>query len=673
MKILLTSISIEFPLAAYGLAAELRRNSLLAPCEVELIDLDWARLSHYERKNSEIWRYLAKIDAMKPDMVCFSVYLWNNLAYRELAAITRRLFPAIRIVAGGPELATPEAAEPWLAGGDVDVVVRGEGERTLGEVVMRAAEGDAPLGIPGTSFLASGLAVHERPAAPIRALDELASPFLSGTVPIGLFDRAGAPLARYARVLLETYRGCYMKCAYCQWGNGSHTRFAFPMDRLHRELTWLLSHDVGTIFIVDAMFGYKKAGAIELLEYIVQEKKRLGASTRFNVYHNQDFFDDRLFDLYREAEVYVEIDLQSTNPDVLEKLGRGRWKTDSFERHLTAIRQKGVPTTGAADLIIGIPGDNLASFEASVDYLLGKGMRVNLYQASILPDTDWARRADDRRTVHSPLPPRAIFESGDFPLSDMIAARLIGHGTDFFNGFPRTAALLWKGWFARPVDLCRALGELVFSNHGLMYGESHQYEGVMQTYLSSLPDIIRALCPDGRKAAILVELARFEGILAALKWKRGGVVLSPVRDWHVEGDRWLAESPVYRREGVAEMEFRFAIGHLAMECDRRCDPAILDEVAERRHAVLFFSDGQPRHFMIDPGFTLPLLHRLNGYFSIGEAIANLGIPLPDMAPVWTILSMLAEAGLIAPLHAGAGGGRASRRAILPAPARAAMA
>ncbi|TIX40080.1 MAG: hypothetical protein E5V19_05395, partial [Mesorhizobium sp.] len=158
----------------------------------------------------------------------------------------------IKIVAGGPELATPEAAEPWLASRDVDVVVRGEGERTLGEVVLRMAEKDSPRGIPGTSFLGGGLVVHEKPGAPIRALDELASPFLSGTVPIELFDRSGASLARYPRVLLETYRGCYMKCAYCQWGNGSNTRFAFPIDRLHRELSWLPLHNVGAIFIIDA-------------------------------------------------------------------------------------------------------------------------------------------------------------------------------------------------------------------------------------------------------------------------------------------------------------------------------------------------------------------------------------------------------------------------------------
>ncbi|TIQ27960.1 MAG: hypothetical protein E5X61_22050 [Mesorhizobium sp.] len=195
-----------------------------------------------------------------------------------------------------------------------------------------------------------------------------------------------------------------------------------------------------------------------------------------------------------------------------------------------------------------------------------------------------------------------------------------------------------------------------------MYGESHQYEGVMQTYLSSLPDTIRALCLDERKAEILVELASFEGILAALKWRRGGIVLSPVCGWHVEADQWLAQTPLYRREGVTEMEFRFAVGQLAMDCDRLSDPALLDSVAEWRHTVLFFNNSQPRHFMIDTGFTAPLLHRLNGYYTVAEALANLAVPLPDMAPVWTILSLLSEAGLIVPGHPGTRIGPSSPKA-----------
>jgi tRNA A37 methylthiotransferase MiaB len=178
---------------------------------------------------------------------------------------------------------------------------------------------------------------------------------------------------------LRSARRANTQCGCCQWGNGTKTRFPFSDDRLRREISWLLTHDVRMVFIVDAMFGYKKAGAIELLEYIVQKMQRLRASTEFTVYHNQDFFDLQLFHLYRDAGVYIELDLQSTNPSVLERLGRGRWKTDTFERHLRAVREQRVPTTGAADLIIGIPGDDLRSFENSVDYLLRHQLRINLY------------------------------------------------------------------------------------------------------------------------------------------------------------------------------------------------------------------------------------------------------------------------------------------------------
>lgn len=163
---------------------------------------------------------------------------------------------------------------------------------------------------------------------------------------------------------------------------------------------------------------------------------------------------------------------------------------------MTAIRAQRVPTSGAADLIIGIPGDNLESFQDSVDFWLRRHMRVNLYQASVLPDTGWSRSIKEDGTVFSPLPPRAILQNGTFPLRDMIIARLIGHGTDLFNSFPRTAGFLWRRRFKRPVDLCRAVGEAVFHNHGLMYGESHQYDWVMGSYLGSLADMIRTLCTD---------------------------------------------------------------------------------------------------------------------------------------------------------------------------------
>lgn len=653
MTILLVSISIEFPLANYCLAAQVLSNPGLKGCAVELLHLDWKRMSSYERKNAEIWRYLSKIDRLQPDVIGFSVYLWNHLATRELVGITHSLFPSIRIVIGGPEVATPDATNVWLKTGAVSVVVRGEGERTFEEVLQRFAQGADTRGVAGTSWCSSGLVTHEAARAPVKDLGDLASPFLTGLVEPELFDREDVPLqtAPYGRVLMETYRGCYMQCSYCQWGNGSKARFAFPEDRLYNEITWLLSHRVRTIFFVDAMFGFKKATAMALLEFIVEEKRRLGAHTRFSLYHNQDFFDPHLLQLYRDAGASIEVDLQSTNRDVLNRVGRGRWQTDSFDRHLTAIREKRIPTTGGADLIIGIPGDNLQSFEDSVDFLLRREMQVNLYQASILPDTGWSRSIKEDGTVFSPVPPRAILKNNTFPLRDMITARLIGHGTDLFNNFPRTAGILWRRWFPRPVDLCRAVGEIIFQNHGLMYGESHQYDWVLGSYVHSLGDMIRNLCPDPKKAEILVELLAFEGALAAMTWAPGRERVSPAKNWEVDGADWLAERPNFQRENVQRVGFRYRIHDLVLAWDQDPGPDLLDTVTEHDSAVLFYNDGCPRYFAIDLAVTDKILQRFNGYFSVNEVLDNLNLHWGNMSPIWRILSLLATTGLITPGHA----------------------
>lgn len=56
------------------------------------------------------------------------------------------------------------------------------------------------------------------------------------------------------------------------------------------------------------------------------------------------------------------------------------------------------------------------------------------------PDSGGSIRIEEDGTVSSPLPPRAILKNNTFSLADMITARLIGHGTDLFNSFPRVAS-----------------------------------------------------------------------------------------------------------------------------------------------------------------------------------------------------------------------------------------
>lgn len=680
MRLLLVSVPIDFPLAAYALAAQLGRHPRTAGVEVDLLDLDISRLNAYTRKNAEIWRYIAHLDARRPDVVGFSVYLWNHLAVRELAGITRRLYPQVRIVVGGPEVADSRWSDPWLLDDLADVTVQGEGEGTLVEVLERyGADGDLE-GVAGCSWRSGDAVVRGRLRPPRRHLGELPSPFLDGWLDEHSFDRLDGP-GRYRRALLETYRGCYMQCSYCQWGNGTLSRFPFPTDRVLHELTWLLERGVSQLWIIDAMFGFKKRLAKEILQHIVTEKARTGARTDIVCYHNQDFYDAELFELYREAGVTVEVDIQSTDRAVLDRVGRGKWFIDSFDRHLGAFAEHRVPTSGAADLMIGLPLDRLETFEASVDFLLRRRMRVNLYQTSIIPLTPMGGTLDEDGTVFAPLAPRSVLSNATFPVGEMVTARLIGHGVDFFRLFPKTARLLWRlgrehAGLGRPVDLCRRFGELIWERTELMFGESHTHESVLAGDVDVIAPLLETLCPQPEALAPLLELFAIE--------KAAGLVAPRDVAGERDGGRavlessgpmpaaWLEATLRYRRRQVEEVPVTYRIDRLIAAVDGTVgegaafgpsdqfsdgldpDPPAVEWEELRCPApwvALVYRKG-PRHSgyrMVDRQLTHALLVRMHGYFSVGECLLNLlgpAWPRHDLEPLRRTLESLMEAGFV---------------------------
>jgi radical SAM superfamily enzyme YgiQ (UPF0313 family) len=660
MKILLVSVPLEFPLANYCIAAQLAATPETAGCEIEILDLDTSRLNEYNRKNAEIWRYIAKLEALRPDVVAFSVYLWSSLSIKELVSITSRVYPQTAIVVGGPELVTTASSEPWLVDGKVAAAVRGEGEVTMVEVVKRLRAGESLAGVSGCSWWNGESVVHEAPRPPVKDLSQLASPYLTGWVPENFFDRlVPGGKGRFPRAFLETYRGCYMQCSYCQWGNGTTLRFAFPQDRVREELSWILSRQVSRVWIVDAMFGFKKQIAKDILRHIITEKQRYGAQTSIVCYHNQDFYDPELFDLYREANVSVEVDLQSTDKEVLTRVGRAKWYIDSFERHLKAFRVQRVPTTGAADLIIGLPGDRLETFADSVDFLLRRGMEVNLYQTSIIPDTPMSRSVEEDGIVYSELAPRAVFKNNTFPVGEMVEARLIGHGVDFFRRYPRTAHLLWRQGYERPVDLCSHVGKLVWDRYGLMYGDSHTNDAVLADGQELVGDLLDELCPQEWLRPIVHDLFHLEAALTRLvipaRHAAPRPILPPFSGAYPRDHSWLDARPRFRREGVDEVRLRFRVDKVLQFWDRTGEIPGEEvwrsvEVDPKVAFAFLQGPGSSTFRLVDETIVHPLLVRFSGYFSIAECLDNFapGWRGLDLSPVRDMLSVLVEAGLVDP-------------------------
>jgi anaerobic magnesium-protoporphyrin IX monomethyl ester cyclase len=160
-------------------------------------------------------------------------------------------------VAGGQHF-TATSQESLEEYPEIDVIVRGEGERTLTEFVKNASSKRVLPKIEGISFRHGGKIVHN-PARPlIENLDELPYPgyhLVKNSISKYHFAAMSGRDVRFA--LIEGGRGCPHECTFCtQWQHWQRTwrakspqRIADEMEFCHRnfgsEFIWLTDDNLG--------------------------------------------------------------------------------------------------------------------------------------------------------------------------------------------------------------------------------------------------------------------------------------------------------------------------------------------------------------------------------------------------------------------------------------------
>lgn len=191
------------PLGVLYLAAALRAAH--PDMEVEVID-------GLREGFDEAWR---RIEEFRPDYLGLSYYTTAAEGAYDLARRAKEAFPGIRVAAGGPHAtALPDEA---LATGCIDAVARGEGERTIVELVEAWTLGApwetvAPR-IDGIAWRANGASVHNPPRAHIASLDSIELPARDL---VDMRRYRGFYLAkRRPETSMVMSRGCPFSCTFC--------------------------------------------------------------------------------------------------------------------------------------------------------------------------------------------------------------------------------------------------------------------------------------------------------------------------------------------------------------------------------------------------------------------------------------------------------------------------
>jgi anaerobic magnesium-protoporphyrin IX monomethyl ester cyclase len=170
--------------------------------EVSLLDM--------RGRGTDISAHAGEILATKPDLVGLSINSAPHTNYSvSLAAELKRRQPDLTLFMGGQQVTF--LADQMLATGDVDAVLRGEGEVTLAEVLRASGRFE---GIAGVSWVRDGTVVHEPDRPQIENIDELALPALDL-----LADRDRYRMGAYRVEGIETSRGCPFNCSFCSVRN----------------------------------------------------------------------------------------------------------------------------------------------------------------------------------------------------------------------------------------------------------------------------------------------------------------------------------------------------------------------------------------------------------------------------------------------------------------------
>ncbi len=215
----------------------------------------------------------------------------------------------VMTVAGGAHF-VDRNVEPALRGG-VDVVVLGEGERTIAEL-LECIDSDGDLAdVKGIAFLRDDEVVITPSREPICDFDELPIPDFS--------------LLRDARMKyypVSGTRGCCMNCEFCSVKG--KPRFA-TADRMFQQFASIHEKHGGRVFfIVDDLFGQNRAETIRLCNMLRDYQRSRGVRFTITVQIRLDKARDaELLTAMREAGVGIlAIGFESPIPQELEAMNK---------------------------------------------------------------------------------------------------------------------------------------------------------------------------------------------------------------------------------------------------------------------------------------------------------------------------------------------------------------
>lgn len=395
--------AVEPPVWA-GLMAEFARRRGLS---VAIVDADAGGLDTASAADQ-----VAELDPLLAAVVAYghqpSASTQNMPAAGAVCRALKDRSPERRVLlVGGHAAALPERTLQEEA---ADYVCGGEGPHTLVDLVEALRAGGSGVGrVPDLCYCADGVVHHTGPAPLVKDLDHDMPGLAWDLLPMARYRAHNwhcfGDLPRQPYAAIYTTLGCPYRCTFCciQAPFKSGERVAGYKETTNSYRMWSVEavmaqidrlvrdYGVKNIKVADEMFVLNPGHVLGLCDALIER----GYDLNFWAYARVDTVRDDMVDrLARAGFRWLAFGIEAASAKVRDDVSKGFDQDDIFAT-LEKVRAAGINVI--ANYILGLPEDDLASMQATLDLALQANAEfANFYCAMAYPGSALYRMAIDR-------------------------------------------------------------------------------------------------------------------------------------------------------------------------------------------------------------------------------------------------------------------------------------
>ncbi|MDH5547474.1 MAG: B12-binding domain-containing radical SAM protein [Gammaproteobacteria bacterium] len=380
-NVILTTFNARYSHASLGLRY-LRANmgDLTAATHIEEFILDTRPIDALEQLLQH-----------QPIVIGLGVYIWNIEQSLALAALIKTVSPQTVVVLGGPEVSYEYLQQPIMQ--YADYLICGQADLAFPDLCREILDGKPPQNKIVTPL-------------PFK-LEQLQLPYQE----YNEMDIATR------NIYVEASRGCPFKCEFCL-SSLDKTAWAFDQNRFLEQIQSLYERGARSFRFVDRTFNLKAAASARILQFFLEHMSD-------DLFVHFEVIPDHLPEQLKELIVQFppgclqfEVGVQTFNPEVQQLISR-RQDNEKTRTNLRWLREH----THAhihADLIAGLPGEDLESFARGFDDLVV--LRPHEIQVGILKrlrGSPIIRHTEEFSLRFNPAPPYNILSTNLLSFSQL--------------------------------------------------------------------------------------------------------------------------------------------------------------------------------------------------------------------------------------------------------------